>query len=142
MRAVETVSQEEANNGASQSDVIRLASRDQERNGEQVPMSVYLSRAAQFRAQLKKPKTEEQPKPECPVEKARAESQTGENAPLNWLVADHFGGQADFAPTGNDVLVTESKSKEPSADEFTCQPTIASESGSLLSGEWLLSPCA
>jgi hypothetical protein len=141
---VATVDQNEALDGASRSsDMVKLASQERSRDGESVPLSVYLSRAAQFRAQLKKPKTEETPKPECPIEKARAESTTGANAPLNWLVADQFGGQADFAPSVQDLsLGSESAPEAPSAETFTTQPKVASQPESLLQDEWLLSPCA
>ena len=142
-QSVATVSREEADNGASFSDVVRLAARQQDSENGKVPHSVYLSRAAQFRAQLKKPKTEEAP-PECPVEKARAESTTGANVPLNWLMADQFGGQAEFSPPAEDFKFSNEplSSADPSAAVFTAQPKVASVPQSLLADEWLLSPCA
>ena len=141
--SVATVDQDEALNGASQSDIVRLAQKDQSRDNNSVPLSVYLSRAAQFRAQLKKPKTEETKEPECPIEKARAQSTTGENAPLNWLVADQFGGQAQFAPSAEEMNFTSQDAPSASVSEtFTAQPKVASEPTSLLGDEWLLSPCA
>ena len=56
-RSVSEVSNDEALNGASQSDSLRLASRERETNSNTVPLSVYLQRAAKFRANLKKKKT-------------------------------------------------------------------------------------
>jgi len=141
-RSVATVDQDEALNGASQSDMVRLAQRERTLNEHDVPLSVYLSRAAQFRSQLKKTsKAEETQKPECPIEKARAESTTGENAPLNWLVADQFGGQTEFAPSAEQVSF-QSESAPVSQETFTAQPKVAVEPQSLLADEWLLSPCA
>ena len=141
---VATVDQDEALNGASRSsDMVKLASQERMRDGDKVPLSVYLSRVAQFRSQLKKTKTEETKEPECPVEKARAESSTGANAPLNWLVADHFGGEAEFAPSVQDLgLNSEAAPEAFSAETFTAQPKVAAQPQSLLQDEWLLSPCA
>ena len=141
-RAVATVDQEEAKNGASQSDQVRLASREQSKLEASVPLSVYLSRAAQFRSSLKKSKTEEPKKTECPIEKARAESTTGENAPLNWLVADHFGGQADSFPSSNDVVSKDSdfQPKEAALTSLSLQSQPMDSTPSLLQDEWLLSP--
>lgn len=143
-QSVSTVSREEADNGASFSDVVRLASRQNDSENSKVPLSVYLSRAAQFRAQLKKPKTEETQKSECPIDKARAESTTGANAPLNWLMADQFGGQAEFAPSVEDFQFSSAalSSSDSGAEVFSAQPKVASEPQSLLADEWLLSPCA
>lgn len=143
-QSVATVSREEADNGASFSDVVRLAARQQDSENGKVPHSVYLSRAAQFRAQLKKPRTEETPKSECPIDKARAESTTGANAPLNWLMADQFGGQAEFSPSAEDFQLSSGPSSFSNSDStvFSAQPKVAAEPQSLLADEWLLSPCA
>jgi len=141
LRAVETVSQDEATNGASQSDTIRMATRERSRDNEQVPLSVYLSRAAKYRGGLKKSKKTEESKPECPVEKARSESRTGANAPLNWLIADQYGGEAEFAPTAQDMVATEAETpKAPTAEQFTVQPQVSEAPGSLMPQEWLLTP--
>lgn len=139
-RSVATVDQEEANNGAAQSDMFRQSVRD-----EKVPFSVYLQRAAQFRGQLKKTnKTEEDSKPEvdCPIAKARAASQTGENAPVNWLIADHFGGDAEPELAGGEFV--SSAPKAPSQETFSLntQPVIGGESSSLMENEWLIAPGA
>lgn len=147
-RSVATVSQEEALNGAAQSDIVRLAGREQQSDADVVPFSVFQNRAAQFGSQLKSKKSDdskESQTPECPIEKARAESTTGANAPLNWLVADQFGGEAEFSPSGVDLMENrdEIPVKNDSSDAiFTSQPVVASESSPLLSEEWLLSPCA
>jgi hypothetical protein len=141
--SVATVDQEEALNGASQSDAVRLASREGDKDANKVPMSVYLSRAAQFRSQLKKAQPEETQESECPIEKARAESTTGANAPLNWLVADQYGGDTEFAPLAEEMnFARESISTAGSKESFSSQPKVASEPLSLMSDEWLLSPCA
>lgn len=142
-RSVGQVSDEEARNGASQSDGIRLSAREQYQD-DKVPMSVYLSRAAQFRADLKKSKTEEPKEPECPIKKARAESTTGENVPLNWLMADQFGGQSDFSPQADDLYSLEQghSSLQEGGSEFTAQPRYSIEAQSFMDNEWLLSPCA
>lgn len=140
-RSVGTVDQEEARNGASQSDAVRLSAREQNKDSSKVPMKVYLERAAQFRAKLKKSKAEDEKKPECPVERARAESTTGENVPLNWLMADHFGGETEFAPEAKDVAGGEELNFQ---QDFSLgiQPKVSSQPESLLADEWLLSPCA
>lgn len=138
-RSVATVDREEAANGAAQSDQFRQAAKD-----EKVPLSVYLQRAAQFRTQLKDTKkSEEDSKPDtdCPIAQARSESEVGENVPLNWLVADQFGGDGSAEMTGSG---TESFSAEqpsaPSAELFslTAPGQSYSEPSSLLSGEWLI----
>ena len=139
-RAVATVDQEEAKNGASMSDGVRLASRDHDKDGNQVPFHVYLQRVAKFKAGLKDKKQEPQ-KPECPIEKARAESTTGENVPLNWLVADHFGGDGDGFPAASDSVQNEAELDFQIADtSFSLQPTVSAEPQSLLNSEWLISP--
>jgi hypothetical protein len=143
MRAVATVDQEEARNGASQSDGVRLASREQDKERNTVPLSVYLQRAAQFRGDLKKTKSEEPKEPECPIDKARAESTTGENTPLNWLVADHYGGQTDMSPQGDDLLSHSGDTLfQPSVSDFSFSLQAGSNDSpqSFLAGEWLLSP--
>ena len=140
-RSVATVDKEEANNGAAQSDLFRqTAARD-----EKVPFSVYLQRAAQFRGQLKKTnKAEEDNKPEvdCPIAKARAASQTGENAPINWLIADHFGGDAEPELAGGEFV--SNTPSAPSQESFSLnpQPVIGGESSSLMDNEWLIAPGA
>jgi hypothetical protein len=138
--SVATVDQDEALNGASQSDAVRLAARERE-DSHKVPMSVYLERAAQFRAQLKKAKPEETPEPECPIDKARAESTTGENVPLNWLVADQFGGDTEFAPSSEEMNFAAAPTTTSSQETFLAQPKVAAEPMSLMSDEWLLCPC-
>lgn len=141
--SVATVDQEEALNGAAQSDVVRFAGQERNRDGNKIPLSVYLSRAAQFRSQLKKAKPEETQEPECPIEKARAESTTGKNAPLNWLVADQFGGETEFSLQAEEMkFAHEAVPSTSSQETFNAQPLVASEPQSLLAGEWLLSPCA
>ena len=139
-RSVREVSLDEAANGASQSDSLRLASRERE-DGSKVPFSVYLQRAAQFRANLKDKKSQEASEPECPIEKARSESTTGENVPLNWLVADHYGGDSQPVPSQEAFIAGETHSPSKEVTEFSAQPQIAS-SGSLLANEWLLTPCS
>lgn len=143
-RSVATVEKDEAENGAAQSDLIRLTSTREYDNGSQaVPLSVYLSRAAQFRSQLKTTKKDEEPKPECPVDKARSQSLTGENVPLNWLMADQFGGQELQAPGREDVQMGALElAVDNTSAVFTAQPKVAVEPQSLLADEWLLSPCA
>lgn len=142
--AVATVDQDEALNGASKSDVVRLAHQERSRDdGPQVPLSVYLSRAAQFRAQVKqKSKAEEAPQSECPIDKARAESATGENAPVNWLIADHFGGQSEVETPSKEEFVTPSTAEAESKEVFSSAPKINAAPQSLMADEWLLSPCA
>ena len=140
---VAEVSLDEAYNGAAQSDGVRLASREQDENGSKVPMHVYLNRAAKFRAELKKKKDVEHAEPECPIEKARSESTTGANTPLNWLVADHFGGETEAGPKADDLFSNTPVQMESSeSTAFSLQPTVSSEPRSLLAQEWLLSPCA
>lgn len=140
-RAVATVDQDEARNGAAQSDGVRLASREQDKDGNQVPFHVYLQRVAKFKAGLKDKKQEAAKKPECPIEKARAESTTGENVPLNWLIADHFGGDGDAVLPADDAVHTETESTFSAADAtFTLQPSVPDAPSSLLDSEWLISP--
>lgn len=143
-RSVSEVSNDEALNGASQSDSLRLASRERETNSNTVPLSVYLQRAAKFRANLKKKKTEETKESECPIEKARAESATGANAPLNWLTPDQFGGEAEQPPaahTGDDGMAPELQKLDMGDGQVSYSaPTVNRESSSLMQNEWLFSP--
>lgn len=141
--AVATVDTTEAQQGAQHSDVVRLNQREKE---DAVPLERYLSRMSKSALLLKK--NSEQDKKDCeaeencPIAKARAESEVGENAPLSWLIADQMGGQAEV-PQGEDLMAPASfeVSSEPAAT-FTAQPAVASSGGSLLDQEWLLSPCA
>lgn len=143
-RSVATVSQDEALNGASFSDSVRFATHQQTRDGETVPMHIYLQRAAKFQKQLRAKKTEQEQEAECPIKRARAESLTGENAPLGWLTSDQFGQDNQPPAVGGDARVSE----EPSLHSVELEqgmvsfstPLVNSEPSSLMSEEWLFSP--
>jgi hypothetical protein len=141
---VSTVSDSEAQNGASQSDSVRFAAREQSKEDSAVPFSTYVKRAVQFGQTIKKEagkKDGDQKCSTCPIEKARAESLVGENAPLNWLVADQMGGQASV-PTREDFVNRPEIDFQDPAAIFSPEPFLeASSGGTLLSQEWLLTPC-
>ena len=145
-REVSTVDTAEAENGAAQSDSFRAANKRNSED-ERVPLSNFTKRVAQFSQLVKKEagKKDDVEKSSCPVEKARAESAVGMNAPLNWLVADHMGGQVS-TPTRQDFAgdTPEIDFQSPAA-LFVAEPSLSQEEpsdGTLLSQEWLLTPCA
>lgn len=144
-RSVSEVDQDEALNGAAVSDVVRIARRDHASDdAPAVPFHVYLQRAAKFQGALRNKKAEKPSEPECPVEKARAQSTTGANAPLNWLTPDLFGGEPEPPAVGGDSRVSE----EPALHSVELEegmvsysaPLVNSEPTSLLADEWLFSP--
>lgn len=144
-RSVADVDQDEALNGAAVSDVVRIARREQNHDSPSVPFHIYLQRAAKFQGQLRSKKAEKPAETECPIEKARAQSTTGANAPLNWLTPDHvFGGDQQPPAVGGDSLVTEeaplhSVELEEGLVSYTA-PLVNSEPTSLMAEEWLFSP--
>lgn len=139
--AVATVDQTEAEQGAAHNDMVRISQRDRE---DVVPFERYLSRVSKSALLLKKnseqKKKETEAEENCPIAKARANSEVGENAPLNWLIADQMGGQTEV-PQNLDsrAEVTEFTTSEPAAT-FTSQPLFQDNGGTLLEQEWLLSP--
>lgn len=143
-REVSTVDTAEAENGAAVSDSFRAANK---RNSEEekVPLSVFTKRVAHFGQLVKKEagKKDDVEKSSCPIDKARAESLTGMNAPLNWLVADQMGGQVD-TPVREDFAgdAPEISFQSPAALFFSEPAVEETSGGTLLSQEWLLTPCA
>lgn len=141
---VSSVSQREAENGAAMSDTVRLAAKEQSKDERALPLASQLKRAVSFTQNAKKEAGQkEQSQESCPIAQARAESAVGENAPLNWLVADQMGGQA-APPQREDFLVEkpELSFQDPSAVFVTDPDKDVTSGGTLLSQEWLLSPCA
>lgn len=143
-RAVSTVDRTEAESGAAVSDGFRQSKKDIDSEGNKVPFHRYVGRVAQFggaQLQKNKLKSTEETKKKSALEKARDESQTGANAPLGWLTADQFGGEAPV-PQSEDFH-SQSSRQMPAADsEFTLQPQVSeASSGTLLNEEWLFCPC-
>lgn len=144
-REVSTVDTAEAENGAAQSDSVRFAAKQNSDEEKVVPYSTYAKRIAHFGQAIKKEagKKDEAKENSCPIDKARAESQIGANVPLNWLVADQMGGQTstpqreDFASERPEISFQSPAALfVPATFEEVCS------GGTLLSQEWLLSPCA
>lgn len=144
-RAVADVDQDEALNGAAVSDVVRIARREQNSDSPTVPFHVYLQRAAKFQGRLQPKKAEKPAESQCPIDKARAQSSTGANAPLNWLTHDHLFHPDQQPPAvGGDSLATEqaplhSVELEEGLVSYTA-PLVNSEPASFLADEWLFSP--
>ncbi len=138
---VATVDRTEAEQGAAHNDLVRISQRERE---DVVPFERYLSRVSKSALLLKKnneqKKKDTETEENCPIAKARAQSEVGENAPLSWLIADQMGGQTEV-PQNLDsrAEVAEFPSAEPAAT-FTPQPLFQDSSGTLLEQEWLLSP--
>ena len=145
-RDVTTVDTAEAENGASMSDSFRAANKKNGDEDTKVPFSAFTKRVAHFSQLVKKEagKKDEAEKTSCPIEKARAESLIGENAPLNWLMADQMGGQVS-TPQREDFAGPQAEiSFQSPAALFAPEQSIYEEpsGGTLLSQEWLLTPCA
>lgn len=144
-RAVSTVDTAEAENGAALSDSFRSAAK---RTGEDesVPLSTYTKRVAHFSQLAKKEagKKDDVDKSSCPIEKARAESAIGLNAPLNWLVADQMGGQVATPQREDFAADSPELSFQSPAAVFTPQAEMseAPSEGTLLGQEWLITPCS
>jgi hypothetical protein len=143
-REVSTVSKDEAENGAAQSDQFRAASKQNPGEEKVVPYSTYVNRVLQFGQNVKKEAgKKDKAEDSCPIAKARSESQVGANVPLNWLVADQMGGQAS-TPQREDFATSKPEiSFQDPAALYVSEPSLEmSSGGTLLSQEWLLSPCA
>ncbi len=142
-REVSTVSQDEADNGAAQSDTVRFAKRQNSEESKSVPFSTYLKRVSQFGQTVKKDAGQKDKADvnSCPIEKARAESSVGANVPLNWLIADQMGGETT-TPQAEDFMAPKAELtfSQPSA-LFEATPIEAAPEGTLLTQEWLLTPC-
>ncbi len=145
-RQVATVDRVEAESGASQSDSVRLAARKNDQEDREVSLQTYQDRAIAFGSAKQKKQVNKQDKTEshCPIEKARSESLIGENVPLEWLIADSFGGEASSQQVGSDAVVSRLDAESSPALETRTQALDQSSecSGTLLGQEWLLSPCA
>lgn len=140
---VASVNQREAENGAAMSDTVRLAAKEQSKEELATPLAAHLRRAVQLGQTVKKDAEKQEAQESCPIALARSQSAVGENAPLNWLVADQMGGQTS-TPDREDFVSEkpELSFQDPSA-VFVAEPTPETTSGgTLLSQEWLLSPCA
>jgi hypothetical protein len=140
------VSDDEARDGAAQSDSVRFAAKEQSKEETAVPFSTYIKRNVQFGQQLKKQagvKEEGKAGSSCPIDKARAESLIGENVPLEWLVADQMGGQAS-TPVREDFASpkAEFSFQEPAALLVARPSSEPVSEGTLLGQEWLLTPNA
>jgi hypothetical protein len=143
---VSSVSDDEARNGAAQSDSIRLAAKEQSREDVSLPLASYLKRRVALSQQLNKQsgaKEEGKTTSFCPIDQARAASLVGENAPLEWLVADQMGGQTG-TPTREDFHAPKAELSfdEPAAFLVAAPSTEAASEGTLLGQEWLLTPNA
>lgn len=137
--SVAKVDRKEAEQGAAHSDVVRLGSKD--KNEEAVPLKRFLSRIAKFGRPLKKTKEEKKAEEDCPIAKARAESEVGENAPLGWLTLDQMGGQSNGHVEMEKSLVGASTEM---ADEPTSMFSLSEGDAVedfMFEPEWFLSPC-
>ena len=140
---VSTVSDAEAENGAANSDSVRFAAKEQNKEEQAVPLSAYLRRVAHLgKTANKDTGKKEEAKDSCPIALARSQSSIGENVPLNWLVADQMGGQTgtpqreDFTSAKPEICF-----QDPAA-LFVPEPFHETTSGgTLLSQEWLFTPC-
>ncbi len=130
--------------GAAQSDSVRFAAKEQSKQDEVVPFSTFVKRVVQFGQTAKKEAgKKDETKEHCPIAEARSKSEIGENVPLNWLVADQMGGQTG-TPQREDFVgeKPEMNFQDPSA-LFVPEPAAdVTSGGTLLSQEWLLTPCA
>lgn len=143
-RDVTTVDTAEAENGASMSDSFRAANKKNGDEDTKVPFSAFTKRVAHFSQLVKKEagKKDDVEKTSCPVEKARAESLIGENVPLNWLMADQMGGHTSTPEQKDFISAKPEMSFQDPAALFVPEPTLEHTSGgTLLSQEWLFTPC-
>lgn len=139
---VAKVNDTEAEWGAQLSDSVRFLAKEQSRDEKAVPFSTYVKRAIQFGQTVKKEAgKKDEAKESCPIAKARSESLIGENAPLNWLVADQMGGHTG-TPQREDFVVDKPAPdfQSPAAVFLPDAPVEVASGGTLLSQEWLLTP--
>lgn len=143
-REVSTVSREEAESGLSQSDQFRATTKATQGEERPTTLAGYLQRSRALNLQQPKTgggKTSESASESCPIAQARSRSVVGENAPLNWLVADQMGGYAS-APQAQDFCgAAETPLQSQEALVVASPEPDASLGGTLLSQEWLLTPC-
>ena len=141
-----SVSEDEARDGAAQSDSVRFAAKEQSKDEGAVPLATYLRRNVGLSQQLKKQtgaKDEGKAASSCPIDKARAESHIGENVPLEWLVADQMGGQTSTPKREDFTTPRPELSFEDPAALLVSPPSLEPASqGTLLGQEWLLTPNA
>jgi hypothetical protein len=142
---VSSVNDTEAEYGAAQSDALMLSAKQssqEERAGgiSNRHKQIYKFGQKARQAVDKKDSVEEST---CPIDKARSQSLVGQNAPLNWLVADQMGGYAAPPEREDFHCQPELSLQDPGAVLFAeSAPAEAVSGGTLLSQEWLLSPCA
>ena len=138
---VAQVDEKEAEQGALHSDVLRLASKDQETEGLFSRKGI-THRLSKFWLDLKSKKVpaEENEESDCPVAQARAQSVVGANAPMGWLTFDHLGEETEAA--GKETFSTAANSS-PSSESTSLsflQPD-PEDTDFIFGGEWFLSPC-
>lgn len=139
-KEVAKVDSKEAEQGAMHSDSFKTSSKkDDGLSGKGLT-----NRLSKLWLDLKTKKAEKPKTPEedCPIAKARAESETGENAPLGWLTLDHVVGQENGAPSYEHNSLNQPRtapSKEVTSLSFL-QPD-PDDADYMFNEEWFLSPC-
>lgn len=138
---VSQVDEKEAEQGALHSDVLRLASRDQETDGLFSRKGI-THRLSKFWLDLKSKKspTEESEKSDCPIAQARAQSVVGANAPMGWLTFDHLGEESEASAMESFRSVSSSAPSKESVSLPFLQAD-PDDSDYMFGGEWFLSPC-
>jgi len=145
-REVEKVDEKEAEQGALHSDGLRLNSR--EKDSRILTRSGLSDKLSKFWKTLKTKRSEPEKKTgdeDCPVDKARAQSAVGQNAPLGWLTLDHLFRDGNGPATGGaDSYVEKSQADSVSSSESTELSFLRADPDDadyLFNDEWFLSPC-
>jgi hypothetical protein len=141
-REVARVDEKEAEQGVRHSDVLRLNSRKDEEDGL---LKKGLTRHLAKLWQTVKSKTTgaetDSPEDDCPVAKARAQSEVGENAPLGWLTYDQMAGTEASAPGMETVASKSAPAKADAKDSLAFLKTDPEDHDYMFCEEWFLSPC-
>ena len=144
---VAKVDEKEAEQGALHSDALRLNSRDKDDDGilSRQGLTNRLSKLW-LNLKAKKPKEQKPTEEDCPIAKARAESEVGENAPLGWLTLDQMnedlGKSAQTGLSNGDTLV-KPKAKRAESKESTLLSFLRpdpEDADCMFNEEWFLSP--
>lgn len=143
---VATVSDTEAEWGAAQTDEVMLAAKQQPEAQSSVNLAHYATRAARlhrFDRRKSSSNSKDAPKSTHAADVARSQSFIGENAPLNWLVADHLGDSnsnlKEFSQHDGYLLAP---TLHPERDNLLIGSSTTFVEPTLLNQDWLLSPCA
>ena len=142
-REVAQVDDKEAEQGAMHSDLVRLSSKEKE--DILVSQRSLAGRLTSLWKTLKTKttrKSKSEVEDDCPINRARAQSLTGENAPLGWLTYDQMSEHDDASAPSRESIKSstpqEVESREISLLSFL-RPD-PEDDDCMFNEEWFLSP--